>query len=236
MDKNDAGSLDRRSFIKSATAAGAVAATAPGAIHAQDHQDVPSDPALRYRALESLLVEKGFVDPAAIDEWVDIFENQVGPRNGANVVARAWIDSDYKERLLEDGTAAIAELGYSGRQGEKLTVVENTPSIHNVIVCTLCSCYPWPLLGLPPGWYKSDAYRSRTAIDPRGILGELGMDVAEDVEVRVWDSNAASRYFVLPERPEGTEGMSEEELSSLVTRDSMIGVAKIVRPNVGGSG
>ena len=202
--------------------------------HAQDHTDVPSDPALRVKALESLLVEKELVDPAALDALVDTYENKVGPRNGAQVVARAWVDDAYKQRLLDDGTAAIAELGFSGGQGEKLTVVENTPSIHNVIVCTLCSCYPWPVLGLPPVWYKSFAYRSRTVIDPRGVLSELGLDIPEDVEVRVWDSNAASRYFVLPERPKGTDSMSEADLATLVTRDTMIGVAKVATPVVGG--
>jgi len=202
--------------------------------HVQDHTDVPSDPELRVKALESLLVEKGLVDPVALDVLVDAFENKVGPRNGAKVVARAWVDSDYKQRLLDDGTAAIAEFGYSGGQGEKLTVVENTSSVHNVIVCTLCSCYPWPVLGLPPTWYKSAAYRSRTVIDPRGVLTEMGLDLLSGVEVRVWDSNAASRYFVLPERPEGTEAMGEADLAELVTRDSMTGVAKVAMPSVGG--
>ena len=207
----------------------------PNSDHVQDHTDVPSDPALRVKALESLLVEKGLVDPAALDVLVDAFENKVGPRNGAQVVARAWVDSDYKQRLLDDGTTAIAEFGYSGGQGEKLTVVENTSSVHNVIVCTLCSCYPWPVLGLPPTWYKSAAYRSRTVIDPRGVLSEMGLDLPRDVEVRVWDSNAASRYFVLPERPEGTGSMGEADLAELVTRDSMIGVAKVAVPSVGGA-
>jgi nitrile hydratase len=202
--------------------------------HVEDHTDVPSDPALRVKALESLLVEKGLVDPAALDVLVDAFENKVGPRNGAQVVARAWMDSDYKQRLLDDGTTAIAEFGYSGGQGEKLTVLENTSSVHNVIVCTLCSCYPWPVLGLPPVWYKSFAFRSRTVIDPRGVLSEMGLDLPSDVDVRVWDSNAASRYFVLPERPEGTESLSETDLAALVTRDSMIGVAKVAVPSVGG--
>jgi nitrile hydratase len=202
--------------------------------HVEYHTDVPSDPALRVKALESLLVEKGLVDPAALDVLVDAFENKVGPRNGAQVVARAWMDSDYKQRLLDDGTTAIAEFGYSGGQGEKLTVLENTSSVHNVIVCTLCSCYPWPVLGLPPVWYKSFAFRSRTVIDPRGVLSEMGLDLPSDVDVRVWDSNAASRYFVLPERPEGTESLSETDLAALVTRDSMIGVAKVAVPSVGG--
>jgi nitrile hydratase len=195
-----------------------------------DHQDVPSDAALRVKALESLLVEKGLVDPAALDALVDTYEHAVGPRNGARVVARAWVDADYKRRLLADGTVAIAELGFSGQQGEKLTVVENTASIHNVIVCTLCSCYPWPLLGLPPVWYKSSAYRSRTVADPRGVLRELGLEIGEDVEVRVWDSTAASRYFVLPQRPPRTDALGEPELAALVTRDAMIGVARVTVP------
>jgi len=198
--------------------------------HEHGHQAVPSDPALRVKALESLLVEKGLVDPAALDVLVDLYENKVGPRNGARVVARAWLDAEFKRRLLADGTAAIAELGYSGQQGEKLTVVENTPSVHNVIVCTLCSCYPWPLLGLPPIWYKSSAYRARTVIDPCGVLRELGLEVGDDVEVRVWDSNAASRYLVLPERPRGTETLGEAALAALVSRDAMIGVARVAPP------
>jgi nitrile hydratase subunit alpha len=233
MDKPPSDSFDRRGFIKSA-AAGALAAGAPTGVHAQDHYQDPkaalSDPALRTKALESVLVEKGFVDPAALDVLVDTYEHKVGPRNGAQVVARAWVDAAFKRRLLADGTAAIAELGFSGEQGEKLTVVENTPSIHNVIVCTLCSCYPWPLLGLPPVWYKSSAYRSRTVADPRSVLRELGLELRVDVEVRVWDSNAASRYLVLPERPRGTDALGEAQLAELVTRDAMIGVAKIAPP------
>ena len=195
--------------------------------HSHEHQAVPSDPALRVKALESLLVEKGFVDRAALDALVDTYEHKVGPRNGARVVARAWTDPGYKRRLLEDGTAAIAELGYSGDQGAAITVVENTPAIHNLIVCTLCSCYPWPVLGLPPVWYKSAPYRSRAVIDPRGVLREFGLELAADVEVRVWDSTAEQRYLVLPEQPEGTEGLSENALAALVTRDAMIGVAKV---------
>jgi len=206
----------------------------PSSGHAHDHSNVPSDPALRVKTLESLLVEKGLVDPAALDVLVDTYENRVGPRNGAQVVARAWVDPAYKQRLLDDGTAAIVEFGYSGGHGEKLTVVENTPSVHNVIVCTLCSCYPWPVLGLPPTWYKSSAYRSRTVIDPRGVLRELGLDLPEDIQVRVWDSNAASRYFVLPERPKGTESLSETGLAALVTRDAMTGVAMVASPDAEG--
>jgi nitrile hydratase len=191
------------------------------------HQSVPSDMALRVRALESLLVEKGLVDPAALDALVDTYEHKVGPRNGAKVVARAWVDAAFKQRLLENGTAAIAELGYSGEQGADLRVVENTPGVHNVIVCTLCSCYPWPVLGLPPVWYKSAPYRSRTVIDPRGVLREFGTHLGEGVEVRVWDSTAEERYMVLPERPAGTENLTEDQLAALVTRDSMIGVSRL---------
>ena len=195
-----------------------------------DHQAVPSEMALRVKALESVLVEKGLVDPAALDLLIDTYEHQIGPRNGASVVARAWKDDAYKKRLLADATAAIAELGYGGSQGEDMVVLENTPQVHNVVVCTLCSCYPWPVLGLPPVWYKSAPYRSRAVMDPRGVLAEFGLELPEDVEVRVWDSTAEVRYLVLPERPAGTEKLSEEELAALVTRDSMIGVAKVKQP------
>jgi nitrile hydratase len=195
--------------------------------HEHDHQAVPSDPALRVKALESLLVEKGLVDPAALDALIDTYENKVGPRNGAHVVARAWADPAYKQRLLSNASRAIAELGYSGMQGEQMLVLENTPKVHNLVVCTLCSCYPWPVLGLPPVWYKAAPYRSRSVIDPRGVLREFGLQLADDVEVRVWDSTAELRYLVLPERPAGSEKMTEEELAALVTRDSMIGVAKV---------
>jgi nitrile hydratase len=198
--------------------------------HDHEHQDVPADVALRVKALESLLVEKGIVDSAALDAMVDVFENKVGPRNGARVVARAWVDKDFKKRLLTNGSAAIAEFGFSGWQGEDIVVLENTPNVHHLVVCTLCSCYPWPLLGLPPVWYKSTAYRSRAVIDPRGMLSELGTLLAEDVELRVWDSTADQRYFVLPERPPGTELFAEEALASLITRDAMIGVANISQP------
>lgn len=198
--------------------------------HDDGHQELPSDPALRVKALESLLIEKGLVDPAALDAIVDTYEHRVGPRNGARVVAKAWTDADYKRRLLSDATAAIGELGYAGRQGEHMIVVENSPTIHNLVVCTLCSCYPWPVLGLPPVWYKSSPYRSRVVIDPRGVLAEFGLEVGPDVEVRVWDSTAEVRYLVLPERPAGIEGMSEERLAELVTRDAMIGTARIAAP------
>jgi len=195
-----------------------------------EHQAVPSDPALRVKALESLLVEKGIVDPAALDALIDTYQHKVGPRNGARVVARAWVDPSYKQRLLHDATSAIAELGYGGRQGEHMVVVENTPAIHNLVVCTLCSCYPWSVLGLPPVWYKSAPYRSRAVIEPRGVLREFGLELDEDVEVRVWDSTAELRYLVLPERPAGTQDWSEDDLAALVTRDAMIGVAKVAAP------
>ena len=198
--------------------------------HQHEHQAVPSDPALRVKALESLLVEKGLVDPAALDVLVDRFENKVGPRDGARVVARAWVDPAYKQRLLADAPSAIAELGYSSGQGEHMLVVENSPKVHNLIVCTLCSCYPWAVLGLPPVWYKSAAYRSRAVIDPRGVLLEFGTQLDEDAEVQVWDSTAELRYIVLPERPEGTENLTEDQLAALVTRDAMVGVAKVPPP------
>ncbi len=185
---------------------------------------------LRVRTLESLLIDKGLVDPAALDVLIDTYETKIGPRNGARVVARAWVDPDYKKRLLADATAAIAELGYIGRQGEDMIALENTEKVHNMVVCTLCSCYPWPVLGLPPVWYKSAPYRSRAVIDPRGVLRELGLELPEGVEVRVFDSTAEVRYLVIPERPAGTEGMTEQQLADLVTRDSMIGVAKAKGP------
>ena len=223
------GSVERRKFLKGA-AAGAVGVTASSTVHAQehdhDHQVVPSDPALRTKALESLLVEKGIVDPKALDALVDAYENKIGPKNGARVVARAWVDPAYKKRLLAHGGAAIAEFGYEG-QGEHMVVVENTTKVHNLVVCTLCSCYPWPVLGLPPVWYKSAPYRSRVVIDPRSVMREFGLDLPEEVEVRVWDSTAEIRYLVLPERPAGTETLTEEKLAALVTRYSMIGVANI---------
>jgi nitrile hydratase subunit alpha len=198
--------------------------------HDHDHQTVPSDPALRTKALESVLVAKGLVDRAALDALVDAYEHQIGPRNGARVVARAWVDDAYRRRLLGNATAAIAELGYGGEEGEQMVVVENAPRIHNLIVCTLCSCYPWPVLGLPPLWYKSAAYRSRSVIDPRGLLQELGLELSPEVEVRVWDSTAEVRYLVLPERPAGTEKLSESELAALVTRDAMVGTARVGFP------
>jgi nitrile hydratase subunit alpha len=198
--------------------------------HAQDHTDPPSEVALRVRALESLLVEKGLVDPAAIDALIDTYENRVGPRNGARVVARAWSDPAFKQWLLKDATAAIASMGYSGRQGEHMKVVENTPKIHNLVVCTLCSCYPWPVLGLPPVCYKSAPYRARAVADPRGVLKEFGTEFSEDIEIRVWDSTSEVRFLVLPRRPDGSEGWSEDELATLVTRNAMIGVETAKSP------
>jgi len=192
--------------------------------HDHDHTEPPSDPALRVRALESLLVDKGLVDPAALDVFIDTYEHKVGPRNGARVVAKAWVDPAFRDWLLTDASAAIASLGYIGRQGEHMTVVENTASVHNLVVCTLCSCYPWPVLGLPPVWYKSAPYRARAVADPRGVLAEFGTVLPDDVELRVWDSTAEMRYLVLPQRPVGTEGMAEDELAELVTRNAMIGV------------
>ena len=198
-----------------------------------DHENGASDVEVRTRALESLLYEKGLLSPAAVDTLIGAFEQDLGPLNGARVVARAWVDPEYRRRLLADGTAAIAELGFGGLQGEHLVAVENTSEVHNVVCCTLCSCYPWPVLGLPPRWYKDSAYRSRVVIEPRAVLAEFGLELAEDVEVRVWDSSSEIRYLVLPERPEGTEGMTEEELAQLVTRDSMIGVTKALSPVAG---
>src|SRR3954464_590051 len=206
--------------------------------HEHEHEDgheharaAPASPlAQRVKALEALLVAKRLVDPDSLNALIDTYEHKVGPRNGAKVVARAWVDPAYKERLLRDATAAIAEFGFTGRQGEDMVVVENTPPVHNMVVCTLCSCYPWPVLGLPPVWYKSAPYRSRAVLDPRGVLREFGTIVGDEVEVRVWDSTAELRYLVLPERPPDTEGFSEEQLAELVTRDSMIGVTRAKAP------
>ncbi len=234
-------STTRRDFLAAAGAAAAMGmndvtdAKAQEQDHGHDHQVVPSDPTLRVKALESLLVEKGLVDAAALDALVDAYEHKLGPRNGARVIARAWVDPAYKKRLLADASAAIAELGYGGQQGENMLVVENTPKVHNLVVCTLCSCYPWPVLGLPPVWYKSAPYRSRAVIDPRGVLREFGLELPQETEVRVWDSTAELRYLVLPERPAGTEQLSEEQLAALVTRDAMVGVAKITLSQAGGA-
>lgn len=194
------------------------------------HTEPPPDIELRVKALESLMVEKGLVDPRALDELIDTYEHKVGPRNGAKVVARAWSDPAFKRWLLAEPSAAIASLGYGGRQGEHVRVLENTPKVHNLVVCTLCSCYPWPLLGLPPVWYKSAPYRSRAVIDPRGVLAEFGTEIPQEVEVRVWDSTSEMRYLVLPERPAGTEGWSEAQLARLVSRNAMIGVERARSP------
>jgi nitrile hydratase len=197
---------------------------------AERHAAPETGPALRVKALEAVLREKGFVDPSAIDLLVETYETKIGPKNGAKVVARAWTDPAYKARLMRDATAAIAELGFSGVQGEDMVALENTPEVHNLVVCTLCSCYPWPTLGLPPVWYKSAPYRARAVSDPRGVLREFGLNLPGEVEIRVWDTSAEIRYLVIPERPPGTEGMSEDELAALVSRDSMIGVAKVQAP------
>ena len=194
------------------------------------HPHPESYPALRTKALESLLVEKGFISSDVIDALVRAYEEDIGPLNGAKVVARAWVDPDYKRRLLENGAEAIAELGFQGAEGSEIVVLENTQAVHNVVVCTLCSCYPWPVLGLPPTWYKSHAYRSRMVLEPRVVLREFGLELDDSVEVRVWDSNAEVRYMALPERPAGTEHLGEDDLAGLVTRDSMVGVSRARSP------
>lgn len=191
--------------------------------HDHPHTVLPPEPALRVKALETILTQKGLIDPAALDEIIDTYQNKIGPKNGARVVAKAWSDPTFLQALRDDATAAVSELGYYGRQGEHIKVVENTPDIHNMVVCTLCSCYPWPLLGIPPAWYKSDAYRSRAVREPRAVLAEFGVTLSADQSVRVWDSTAEMRYLVLPMRPAGTEDLSEEALAELVTRDSMVG-------------
>ena len=191
--------------------------------HDHAHSHLPSDPELRVKSVETLLLNKGLIDSKTLDELIDTYENRIGPKNGAKVVAKAWVDLEYKKRLLNDATSAIRELSYQGRQGENMVVVENTPETHNVIVCTLCSCYPWPVLGIPPTWYKSDEYRSRTVREPRKVLLEFGLPLDPKVQIKVWDSTAEIRYLVLPMRPKGTENMNESELAELVTRNSMIG-------------
>jgi len=195
-----------------------------------DHTAPPSDPALRIKAIQTLLIEKGKLDPFAVDEMIDIFQNKLGPRIGARVVARAWVDPEYKARLLADGTAALKELDVSGLQGEHMHILENTPEVHNVVVCTLCSCYPWPVLGLPPVWYKSAPYRSRVVMEPRSVLAEFGLTIGHEREIRVYDSNSEVRFMALPMRPQGTGGWTEEQLAELVTRDSMIGTAAALTP------
>jgi nitrile hydratase subunit alpha len=199
-----------------------------------NHDTADHGPAARVKALEELLTKKGLIDSASIDQVADTYENKVGPRNGARMVARAWVDPEYKKRLLKDATAAAAEMGFVGPEGGHLIAVENTRRVHNLIVCTLCSCYPWTVLGLPPVWYKSFAYRSRAVSDPRGVMRDFGFELPDDVEVRVWDSSAEIRYIVLPERPAGTEKMSEEELAALITRDAMVGVSDVAPPKSAG--
>lgn len=205
---------------------------APRNPYHESARTVAEDKALAERVdrIESLLVQKGIVATDALERLIDIYENDLGPMNGAKVIARAWADQEFKKRLLQNATAAIAELGFGGLQGEHMVAVENTPDVHNVVVCSLCSCYPWPVLGLPPTWYKSAAYRSRVVVDPRSVLAEFGTELGDDVEVRVWDSSAEVRYLVIPERPAGTEGMGEQELAALVSRDAMIGVARVAAP------
>ena len=198
--------------------------------HDHSHALLPPEPALRVKALETLLTAKGLIDPAALDEIIDTYENRIGPRNGAEVVARAWSDPDFRAALLKDATAVVAEMGFFGRQGEHMVAVENTDEVHNIVVCTLCSCYPWPLLGIPPGWYKSDAYRARVVREPRKVLDEFGVELPEGTAVRVWDSTAEVRYLVIPQRPSGSEGMDVAALADLVTRDSMIGTGLAKAP------
>ena len=199
--------------------------------HDHPHALLPPDPALRVRALETILTEKGLIDPAALDEIIDTYAHKIGPQNGAKVVAKMWSDPAFREVMLSDPMPRLEEMGFYGRQGEHMVIVENTPEVHNVVVCTLCSCYPWPLLGIPPGWYKSDAYRARVVREPRKVLAEFGVEVPEGKKVRVWDSTAEVRYLVVPERPAGTEGMSEAELEKLVSRNSMIGTGLATEPN-----
>ena len=198
--------------------------------HDHDHTEPPSDIELRVKALESLLVEKGLVDPDALDALIDLYEDKIGPSNGKHVVAHAWADEEFKRWLLDDPNAAIASMGYVGSQGEQVRVVENTDDVHNLVVCTLCSCYPWPLLGLPPVWYKSAPYRAQAVADPRGVMRQFGSEIPEEKEVRVWDSTSEMRYLVLPQRPAGTEGWSEDQLMELVTRNSMVGVEEARLP------
>jgi len=198
--------------------------------HDHPHTLLPPDPALRVKALETILTQKGLIDPAALDEIIETYETKIGPRNGAHVVAKAWTDPTFKAALLKDATAVVSEMGYYGRQGEHMIVVENSDEVHNIVVCTLCSCYPWPLLGIPPTWYKSDAYRARAVREPRKVLAEFGVTLPSDMSVRVWDSTAETRYLVLPRRPKGTDGMDEATLMGLITRDSMIGTGLASAP------
>ena len=191
--------------------------------HHHNHSVLPEEPELRVKAIETLLIQKGLIDPDTLNELIDTYENKIGPKNGARVIAKAWVDDSYKERLLKNSTKAIEELSYTGRQGEHMVVVENTPETHNMVVCTLCSCYPWPVLGLPPSWYKSDEYRARAVREPRKVLKEFGLSLNDNIKIKVWDSTSEMRYLVLPMRPNGTEGFSEDELAKIVTRNSMIG-------------
>lgn len=237
MEKEDE-NVSRREFLTrtSVAASTVVAGAAAGRAHAQEAEEfVQSDYSVRTKALVSVLTKKNLVDPAAIDAVVDYYENTVGPHIGARLVARSWVDPQFRERLLADARAVARELDLTGVQGTDLLAVENTPDVHNLVVCTLCSCYPWPILGLPPTWYKDTAYRARAVIDPRGVLQEFGLALDDDVEVRVWDSTAEIRYLVIPERPPGTEGMSEDELAALVTRDSMVGAEKLAAPAAEGN-
>ena len=220
-----AGGETKKSPTSAADAASQGNITRERNLHSGDHQHVPSDIALRVKALETVLTEKKLIDPRVLDKVIDRYENQIGPHNGARVVAKAWTDPNYRRRLLDDGTAAIGELDLLGRQGENMVVVENSECIHNLVVCTLCSCYPWPVLGLPPSWYKSSAYRARAVAEPREVLREFGLDVPSETEIRVWDSTAETRYLVLPRRPQGTDELNEDELAAIVTRDAMIGAA-----------
>tara|TARA_B100000579_G_scaffold50207_1_gene34972 strand:- start:2322 stop:2957 length:636 start_codon:yes stop_codon:yes gene_type:complete len=194
-----------------------------GHSHHHNHSVLPEEPELRVKAIETLLIQKGLIDPDTLNELIDTYENKIGPKNGARVIAKAWVDDSYKERLLKNSTKAIEELSYTGRQGEHMVVVENTPETHNMVVCTLCSCYPWPVLGLPPSWYKSDEYRARAVREPRKVLKEFGLSLNDNIKIKVWDSTSEMRYLVLPMRPDGTEGFSEDELAKIVTRNSMIG-------------
>ena len=194
-----------------------------GHSHHHNHSVLPEEPELRVKAIETLLIQKGLIDPNTLNELIDTYENKIGPKNGARVIAKAWVDDYYKERLLKNSTKAIEELSYTGRQGEHMVVVENTPETHNMVVCTLCSCYPWPVLGLPPAWYKSDEYRARAVREPRKVLKEFGLSLNDNIKIKVWDSTSEMRYLVLPMRPDGKEGFSEDELAKIVTRNSMIG-------------
>tara|TARA_Y100000739_G_scaffold107810_1_gene92654 strand:- start:171 stop:806 length:636 start_codon:yes stop_codon:yes gene_type:complete len=194
-----------------------------GHSHHHNHSVLPEEPELRVKAIETLLIQKGLIDPDTLNELIDTYENKIGPKNGARVIAKAWVDDSYKERLLKNSTKAIEELSYTGRQGEHMVVVENTPETHNMVVCTLCSCYPWPVLGLPPSWYKSDEYRARAVREPRKVLKEFGLSLNDNIKIKVWDSTSEMRYLVLPMRPDGTEAFSEDELAKIVTRNSMIG-------------